>query len=77
MRERTGTGARASAARWRWGAMLLLLAGLAGCAVPFGPEPDPGAPRRSAIERNRLFLEEQERLERQRQSFETIRPSDR
>lgn len=59
-------------------AALLLSCALAGCAIEFGAgEADPGATATTARERNRLYLEEQERLERERQTFQPIRPSER
>jgi hypothetical protein len=64
--------------RWaRLGVVLMLAGGLAACAIPFGDDPEPGRPERTPRERNQLFLEEQERLERSRQSFEPVRPSER
>jgi hypothetical protein len=59
-------------------AILLVVAGsVAGCAIPFGEEPEPGRPARTIREQNRLFLEEQERLERSRQTLEPVQPSER
>ncbi|HWC04200.1 MAG TPA: hypothetical protein VHF87_15705 [Methylomirabilota bacterium] len=57
------------------------LVALGGCAVPFGSgsdSPDPVDPstREKRRERNRLFLEEQERIERTRE-FDRVGPSDR
>ena len=51
----------------------LLLSALAGCAVEFGEDASSGSLR----DRNRLYLQEQERIERQRQTFENTRPSER
>ena len=59
-------------------AALLLSCALAGCAIEFGgEEADRGATATTARERNRLYLQEQERLERERQTFQPIRPSER
>jgi hypothetical protein len=61
----------------RLGVVLILAGSVAACAIPFGEDPDPGRPQRTPRERNLLYLEEQERLERERQSFEPVRPSER
>jgi hypothetical protein len=59
-------------------AALLLSCALAGCAIEFGVgEDDRGVTATTARERNRLYLEEQERLERDRQTFQPIRASER
>jgi hypothetical protein len=59
----------------------LLALGLAGCAVPFGSPPQPPDQEptpRSMREQHRLYLEEQQRLEWQRQRFEPyVYPSER
>jgi hypothetical protein len=63
---------------WAWLGVVLLLAGsVAACAITFGEDPDPGQPEQTPRERNLLFQEEQERLERSRQSLEPVRPSER
>ncbi len=58
----------------------VLIAGLAlgGCTIPFGGggEPSSSSPEEARRERNRLFLEEQERMERKVQ-FDRVGPSDR
>jgi Flp pilus assembly protein TadD len=57
---------------------LLLSCALAGCAIEFGVgEADRGATATTAGERNRLYIEEQERIERDRQTFQPVRASDR
>jgi hypothetical protein len=59
---------------------LLLVGGALGaCAVPFGSAPEDGrpGPPATARERNRLYLEEQERIQRERQGFGSVPPSDR
>jgi hypothetical protein len=62
--------------RWaRLGVVLILAGSVAACAIPFGEDPD--RYERNPRERNQLFLEEQERLERQRQTLEPVRPSER
>jgi hypothetical protein len=59
-------------------AALLLSCALTGCAIEFGGgDADSGATATTARDRNRLFLQEQERLERERQTFQSIRPSER
>jgi hypothetical protein len=64
--------------RWtRLGTVLILAGSIAACAIPFGEDPDPGRPERSPRQQNQLFLEEQERIERQRQSLEPVSPSER
>jgi hypothetical protein len=55
---------------------VVLAAAVTGCAIPFGPGGEE-EPRRTPRERNRLYLEEQERIEQQRQTLEPIRPSER
>lgn len=62
-------------------ALTVGLIALGGCAIPFGSGPEStdttdqsGRERRR--ERNRLFLEEQERIERGRE-FDRVGPSDR
>jgi hypothetical protein len=63
---------------WAWvGVVLILAASVAACAIPFGEDPEAGRPERTPRERNQLFLEEQERLERSRQTLEPVRPSER
>jgi hypothetical protein len=54
-------------------AALVLCVGLAGCALEFGGDSDP----RSVRERSRLYMQEQERLERDRQLFQTSPGSER
>lgn len=54
-------------------AALLLCVGLAGCAVEFGGDGEPKTVR----ERSRLYMQEQERLERDRQLFQTSPGSER
>ncbi len=51
---------------------------LGACAIPFGTGTDPTSqpPEETRRDRNRLFLEEQERIERARQ-LERVGPSDR
>ena len=51
---------------------------LGACAIPFGngPEPSNRPPEETRRDRNRLYLEEQERMERSR-LFERVGPSDR
>ena len=52
---------------------------LGACAIPFGNGSEPTTTRSSeetSRDRNRLYLQEQERTERQRQ-FERVGPSDR
>ena len=51
---------------------------LGGCTIPFGNggEPTSQSPEETRRERNRLYMEEQERMERSRQ-FERVGPSDR
>lgn len=59
---------------------LALVAGLVlgACAIPFGigTEPSDRPPEETRRDRNRLYLEEQERMERQRM-FDRVGPSDR
>jgi hypothetical protein len=59
---------------------LALAAGLVlgACAIPFGigSEPSDRPPEQTRRDRNRLYLEEQERMERQR-TFDRVGPSDR
>jgi len=54
---------------------------LTGCSIPFGnggePAPSGQSPQETRRERNRLFLEEQERTERQNQFDRVGPPSDR
>jgi hypothetical protein len=75
MHERAWRGGRG----WsRLGVALIVAGSVTGCAIPFGEDPDPGRPDRTPREQNRLYLEEQERVERARQqSFEPVRPSER
>jgi len=60
---------------------LALAAGLVlgGCAIPFGngTETRDRPAEETRRDRNRLFLEEQERIERGRQTFSPIRESER
>jgi hypothetical protein len=74
MREGTRRRRRAWAG---WVGVVMLAGSVAGCAIPFGDDPEPGRPERTPRERNLLFLEEQERLERSRQSLDPVRPSER
>ena len=65
----------------RWLAVGLALAAglvLGACAITFGngTEPSDRPPEETRRQRNRLFLEEQERMERQR-TFDRVGPSDR
>jgi hypothetical protein len=51
---------------------------LGACAIPFGngAEPTTRSPEEARRDRNRLYLQEQERTERARQ-FDRVGPSDR
>ena len=73
--------------RWRRGSseaaarLLLVLAlgfMLGSCTIPFGNggEPTSRSPEETRRDRNRLYTEEQERMERER-TFDRIGPSDR
>jgi hypothetical protein len=68
------------ALRWLTLALAVTLA-TGGCAIPFGSggesESTSGSPEETRRERNRLFLEEQERRERQMQFDRVGPPSDR
>jgi hypothetical protein len=61
-------------------ACLVLVAGLVlgACSIPFGPGADPTEPppRETPRDRNRLYQQEQEQLERQYQ-FDRVGPADR
>jgi hypothetical protein len=61
-------------------ASLAIVAGLVfgACSIPFGPGADSSEPppRETPRDRNRLYQQEQERLERQKQ-FDRVGPSDR
>ena len=54
---------------------------LTGCSIPFGnggePAPSGESPQETRRERNRLYLEEQERMQRQNQFDRVGPPSDR
>jgi hypothetical protein len=65
----------------RWLTVGLALAAglvLGACAIPFGngAEPSNRPPEETRRDRNRLYLEEQERMERSRM-FDRVGPSDR
>jgi hypothetical protein len=68
---RSSTRARLVGAR-RWLAIVAATVALAGCAVPFGENSGAGA-----RDWNRLYLQEQERTERFRQTLVPGVPSDR
>jgi hypothetical protein len=54
---------------------------LTGCSIPFGnggePAPSSQSPEETRRERNRLYLEEQERMQRQNQFDRVGPPSER
>jgi hypothetical protein len=79
-RARLGDGRRrAVGARMAGGCVALALGLLlAGCAIPFGNggEPPGRSPEETRRDRQRLYLEEQERRERER-LFDRVGPSDR
>ena len=68
-------------APWRERLMLVLILGmvLAGCAIPFGNGGDPSyqSSEESRRERNRLYQEQQQNMERERQFDRIGPPSDR
>jgi hypothetical protein len=68
-------------APWRERLMLVLILGtvLAGCAIPFGNGGDPSyqSPEEKRRERSRLYQEEQQNMERERQFDRIGPPSDR
>jgi hypothetical protein len=63
--------------RWTAGAALAAGLVLGACAIPFGSQSDsdPSNPE-SSRDRNRLYLQEQQRMERER-VFDRVGPSDR
>jgi hypothetical protein len=63
---------------WRLMLALALLQALAGCSIPFGNGGDPSlqSPAETPRDRNRLYTDEQERMERSRM-FDRVGPSDR
>ena len=71
---------RAAVARRRLTVGLALVVGLVlgACAIPFGNGTDSTeeSPQKNPRDRNRLYLQEQERVERQFQ-FDRVGPSDR
>jgi hypothetical protein len=79
---REDTTVRELAVPWAERLMLILIVGsvLGGCAIPFGnggdPSPSYQSPEETRRDRNRLYMEEQQRMERERQ-FDRIGPSDR
>ena len=71
---------RARSVALGWSLTLALAAGLilGGCAIPFGAgaESTDRSAEETRRDRNRLYLEEQERIERARQTFDPV-PSER
>jgi hypothetical protein len=80
-REREGTTVREFAAPWaaRLTLILILGTGLTGCTIPFGNGGDPSyqSPEETRRDRNRLYQEEQQNMERARQFDRIGPPSDR
>jgi len=71
---KAGAGRRQGRARV---VMLAILAcAVAGCSIPFGPGSE-NEPSRTPRDRNRIYLEEQERIERERRTFDAVHPSER
>jgi hypothetical protein len=76
--DEAGRGARRRRAAAGRAALAVALATLAtGCAIPFGPGGDASSDSDAGRRSNRIYLEEQERVERGRQSFGDPFRSDR
>jgi hypothetical protein len=60
--------------------VLALAVALTGCSIPFGPGGEPSShqsPQETRRERNRIYMQEQEQLERSRTFDRSGPPSDR